>query len=119
MFFKQVMLFIMNEHRSDLRLFFRLNVFYGLLMGLSWLAFTLIPDISSQLPIGNIESLLNYADADSFSSVEIQASQVVNEFDSLLWLITAILGSVVLMLPVSWTYISIREQKHSNPHFHL
>ena len=112
MLFKQVMLFTMNHHRSDLRLFFRLNVFYSLLMGVGWLAFTLIPDISSQLPIGNIERLLNYADTDSFSSVEIQASQVVNEFDSLLWLITAILGSVVLMLPVSWTYISIREQKH-------
>lgn len=111
LYFKQVMIFTMNYHRRDLRLLFRLNVFYGLLMAVVWLAFTLIPDISSQLPIGNIERLLNYGDADSFSSVEIQASQVVNEFDSLLWLITAVLGSVILMLPVSWTYISIREQK--------
>lgn len=101
----------MDHHRRDLRLFFRLNVFYGLLMGAGWLAFMLIPDIASQLPIGNIERLLNYGNADSFSSVEIQASQVVSEFDSLLWLMTAILGAVVLMLPVSWTYISIREQK--------
>ena len=49
-------------------------------MGVGWLAFTLIPDISSQLPIGNIERLLNYGDTASFSGVEIQASQVVNEF---------------------------------------
>jgi hypothetical protein len=37
----------MDEQRRDLRLFFRLNVFYGLLVGVSWLAHALIPDISS------------------------------------------------------------------------
>ncbi len=45
MHFKQVMIFTMNLNRRDLRLFFRLNVFYGLLMGVSRFAFTLIPDI--------------------------------------------------------------------------
>ena len=102
----------MNRQRHDLRLFFRLNVFYGLLLAVSWLAYTLIPDISSQLPIGNIDRLLNYGAADDFTGVKIQASHVVSELDSLLWLLTAITGSVILMLPVSWTYISIREQKH-------
>jgi hypothetical protein len=100
-----------KEHR-DLHLLFRLNVFYGLLLFLGWLGNTLMPDLSSHLPIGNIERLLNYGDTDSFSGVEIHASQVVSEFDSLLWLLTAICGSVLLMLPVSWTYISIRELKY-------
>lgn len=102
----------MNVQRHDLHLFFRLNVFYGLLLAVGWLAFALLPDISSHLPIGNIERLLNYGEVDSFSSVEIHASEVVTEFDSMLWLMTAILGSAVLMIPVSWTYISIREQKY-------
>lgn len=100
----------MDEQRRDLRLFFRLNVFYGLLFGVSWLAHYLIPDISSYLPIGTIDRLMNYSDPDSFTGVEILASRVVNEFDSMIWLLTAILGAVVLMVPVSWTYISIREQ---------
>ena len=100
----------MDEHRRDLRLFSRLNVFYGLLFGLSWLAHALIPDISSHLPIGTIDRLMTYGETDSFTGVEIHASRVVSEFDSLIWLVTAELGSVLLMIPVSWTYISIREK---------
>jgi hypothetical protein len=100
----------MDEKRRDLRLFFRLNVFYGLLFGLTWLAHFFIPDISSYLPIGTIDRLMNYGDSDSFTGVEILASRVVNEFDSFIWLLTAILGAVLLMVPVSWTYISIRAQ---------
>jgi len=100
----------MDEQRRDLRLLFRLNVFYGLLFGVSWLAHVLIPDISSHLPIGTIDRLMNYGQADSFTGVEIHASRVVNEFDSLIWLVTAVFGAVLLMVPVSWTYISIREK---------
>lgn len=101
----------MDEQRRDLRLFFRLNVFYGLLILVSWLGYTLIPDISSHLPIGTIERLLNFGESDSFTGVEIHASQVVSELDSLIWLMTAICGAIVLMIPVSWTYISIRQKK--------
>lgn len=100
----------MDEQRRDMRLFFRLNVFYGLLFGLAWLAYFLVPDLSSHLPIGNIDRLMNYGDSDSFTGVEIHASRVVSEFDSMVWLVTAVLGAVLLMFPVSWTYISIREQ---------
>lgn len=106
------MIFGMNSERRDLHLFFRLNVFYGMLFLVAWVGFTLLPDLSSHLPIGNIERLLNYGETNSFDGVEIHASRVVSEFDSLLWLITAIVGAVLLMLPVSWTYISIREQKY-------
>jgi len=103
----------MNSEPRDLHLFFRLNVFYGLLLLVGWIGTYLMPDISSHLPIGNIERLLNYSGSESFGSdIEIHASRVVTEFDSLIWLLTAIIGSVVLMLPVSWTYISIRELKH-------
>jgi hypothetical protein len=107
---KPVMIRRMDEQRRDLRLFFRLNVFYILLFGVSWLAHVLIPDISSHLPIGTIDRLMNYGDTESFTGVEIHASRVVSEIDSLIWLITAILGAVLLMVPVSWTYISIREK---------
>lgn len=91
-------------------LFFKLTVFYVLLFGLSAFALYLDPDLGSKLPIGDIERFLGAeASEDGFpSGVEIQASQVVTQVDSMLWLVTAILGSVVLMIPVSWTYLSIR-----------
>jgi hypothetical protein len=100
------MISCMDAQKRDLRLFFRLNVFYGLLF------YALIPDVSSHLPFGTIERLMNYGEVDSFKGVEIHASQVISELDSLIWLLTAICGAVFLMIPVSWTYISIREKTH-------
>jgi len=47
-----------DEQRRDLRLFFRLNVFYGLLFGVSWLAYYLIPDISIREKTQMDQSLL-------------------------------------------------------------
>jgi hypothetical protein len=99
---------MMNSRLRDRALFFKLTVFYVLLFGLTALAFYFQPDIGSHLPIGDIERHLKTDTAGSLDGVEIQASQVVSEFDSLLWLVTAILGSVILMIPVSWTYLSIR-----------
>jgi len=97
------------ETRSHGRaLFYKLTVFYVLLFGLTALAFYIWPDIGSSLPIGDIERHLNTEAGGSFDGIEIQASQVVTEFDSMLWLVTAILGAVILMIPVSWTYLSIR-----------
>ena len=97
------------ETRSHGReLFYKLTAFYVALFGLTALGFYFWPDIGSSLPIGDIERHLNTAAGDSFDGIEIQASQVITEFDSLLWLVTAILGAVILMVPVSWTYLSIR-----------
>lgn len=99
----------MDTRSRDRALFYKLTVFYVLLFGLTALAFYIWPDIGSSLPIGDIERHLNtQSGAAGFEGIEIQASQVVTEFDSMLWLVTAVLGSVVLMIPVSWTYLSIR-----------
>lgn len=99
------------DHRSRSRkLFIQLTLFYVALFGLTAVAFKFMPDLGSHLPIGDIEHLITFDpdDGNPFEGIEIQASQVVTELDSLLWLVTAILGSVVLMIPVSWTYLSIR-----------
>lgn len=98
----------MSIRSRDRSLFHRLTMFYIVLFGLASVAFYFVPDLGSRLPVGDIERLLNYGGADAFDGIEIHASQVVTEFDSMLWLVTAILGSVILMVPVSWTYLSIR-----------
>lgn len=100
----------MSTRSRDRALFIKLTIFYVLLFGLTSLAFYYQPDLGSHLPVGDIEHLITFEPAGDgiYDGIEIQASQVVTEFDSLLWLVTAILGSVVLMIPVSWTYLSIR-----------
>ena len=102
----------METRSRDRELFYKLTVFYVVLFGLTALAYYIWPDIGSSLPIGDIERHLNTDAGDSFDGIEIQASQVITEFDSLLWLVTAILGAVILMVPVSWTYLSIRRLQH-------
>ena len=91
-------------------LFLKLTAFHVLLFGLTSLAFYIEPSLGSRLPVGDIERFLAEDESTGgfYDGVEIQASQVVTEVDSMLWLVTAILGSVVLMIPVSWTYLSIR-----------
>jgi len=101
----------MSKQSRSRALFLKLTVFYVALFGLTSLAFYFEPDLGSRLPVGDIERFLTPGDSEArgeFYGVEIQASQVVTEVDSMVWLVTAILGSVILMIPVSWTYLSIR-----------
>lgn len=101
----------MSKRSRSRTLFLKLTVFYAALFGLTSLAFYFEPDLGSRLPVGDIERFLSQGDSEArgeFYGVEIQASQVVSEVDSMVWLVTAILGSVILMIPVSWTYLSIR-----------
>jgi len=100
----------MNRRSLDRSLLFKLTVFYGLLFGLTSLGYYIEPDLGSHLPIGDIERHLNTATENPFDGIEIQASRVITEFDSMLWLVAAIMGSVILMIPVSWTYLAIRRQ---------
>lgn len=105
---KPIILDTMIRRARDRALLAKLTAFYVVIFGLAWIGFQINPDLGSHLPIGDIEKHLKAGDSASFEGFEIQASRVVTEADSVLWLVTAILGSVVLMIPVSWTYLSIR-----------
>ena len=94
----------------DLRLFVKLTAYYLVLGGILWVAFALVPDLHKQLPLGVVEDLLSQDDLSGLSMVEIHATNVTTELEGILWLIVAILGSVVLMIPVSWVYMEIRTQ---------
>jgi hypothetical protein len=101
----------MREFR-DINLFVRLTAYYLLWGGVLWLAFELVPDLHRHLPIGVIEQLIGAEDDPTgFSGVQIHASSVNTEFGGVLWLVTAILGAVLVMLPVSWVYMEVRERR--------
>ena len=111
--FKQLSLATMNSRFRAQSLLFKLILFYAVLFGAASLALHLEPNLGSRLPIGDIERFLAEDEGSSafYDGVEIQASQVETKVDSMMWLVTAILGSVVLMIPVTWTYLSIRRLK--------
>jgi hypothetical protein len=93
-----------------LNLFVRLTVYYLVIALVIWTAYSQYPDLQRHLPLGVVEHLLAEDDPTGLSGVEIHASSVTNEFGGIVWLVVAILGAVILMIPVSWVYMAIRTQ---------
>ena len=93
-----------------MRLFLRLNLFYGLLAALIWGGYQLVPDLHRYLPLGVVETLFNRDQGGDIGGIVIHASNVTDEVGGLVWLVVAIVGAVTLMVPVSWTYIAVRSK---------
>jgi len=93
-----------------MRLFLRLNVFYIILGSLIWGGYRLVPDLHRYLPLGVVENLLSQDHSDGVGGIVIHASNVTDEVGGLIWLVTAILGAVALMVPVTWTYMAVRSR---------
>ena len=95
-----------------LRLFAQLSVYY-LVIGIAvYMALRLYPWARDYLPVGGVEALINQpqqAGANGLTGVQVQQAHNVDSLgDSLFWLSTAIIGALLTSLPVSWTYMSIR-----------
>ncbi len=93
-----------------MRLFLRLNLFYGSLGLLIWVGYQLVPDLNRYLPLGVIENLFDQGMPGDLNGVVIHASNVTSQVSGLVWLVAAIFGAVILMIPVMWTYITIRRE---------
>jgi len=93
-----------------MRLFLRLNLFYSVLALLIWGGYQIVPDLHRYIPLGVVENLISQSESSDLGGVVIHASNVTDEAGGLMWLVMAILGSVALMVPVSWTYLAIRSK---------
>ena len=86
----------------------RLTLFY---IGVTAIVFVLaraVPDFRDYLPIGGSETLLTNTGHDPFTAIEIGAEGVKNLKDSLLWLVIAVVGAIVTVVPLAWTYMAVR-----------
>lgn len=96
-----------------LKLLTRLVVYYGTLAAIVALALWQFPGLEHQLPIGRVQTLI--AEADGAKIVAGHASPVLATAQTpgpgLVWMVIAVFGAVAAALPVSWTYMEIR-----NPH---
>lgn len=91
-------------------LFTRLTVYYLAVSAIVFALVTLVPESIDFLPIGGAEALLSGPGEDPFESIEIGATQISNLGDSVLWLLIAVVGAILTILPVSWTYMAIRNR---------
>jgi hypothetical protein len=100
----------MREFR-DIHLFVRLTAYYAAIGLLLWLGYRYVPDLHRHLPLGVVEQLISAEDDPTgFVGVQIHASQVTSEFGGMLWLTVALVGSIIVMLPVSWVYMDIHKR---------
>ena len=95
-----------------MRLFGLLTAYYLVIGGLVYLALMTFPEVRDYLPVGGVEELINQPQqpaANSLTAMQAQGSGQVDSLgDSLFWLTTAIIGALLISLPVAWTYMSIR-----------
>jgi hypothetical protein len=90
------------------RLALRLTLFYAAVTALALLAARYIPDFRTYLPVGGAKDLLSGAPSDPFTAIEIGAEGVNNLRESLVWLAIAVLGAILTVIPLAWTYVAVR-----------
>ena len=93
------------------KLFLRLTLFYVGVTSLVFALSMLVPGFQQFLPIGGAESLLAGPADDPFESIAIGATRVGNLWESILWLVIAVVGVLLTVLPISWTYMASRSPK--------
>jgi len=91
-------------------LFTRLTVYYLAIGAIVFTAVTLAPRVGEFLPIGGAEALITGPRNDPFDSIEIAADEVSTLGESILWLVIAVTGALLTVLPVGWVYMSIRKR---------
>ena len=100
---------IWARHRV-VHLFMKLTIYYCAITAFVAAALTLFPALSDYMPVGGAKSLIGDVSKDPFTAIETNAVQISTVWGSLLWMSIAITGAVLTILPVSWTYMSIRKR---------
>ena len=93
------------------QLFLKITLYYLAVTGVTLALTLLVPGFKHYLPMGGAESLLSGPAEDPFESIQIGATQVGNLAESMLWLVMAVTGALLTVLPVSWVYMACRDPK--------
>jgi hypothetical protein len=91
------------------KLLVKLTIYYAVIGVLVFAAIRIWPAITGWLPIGGVEQLIAQPAKNPLHATEaVRAAHVGNLGQSLFWLAVAIVGALVVALPVSWVYMGIR-----------
>ena len=83
---------------------------YYVVIGLAlFIALKIWPDLRHYLPIGGAEQLITQPTKNPLHASEaVRAAHVANFGEIVFWLVVAIIAAIVVSLPVSWTYMTVR-----------
>jgi Domain of unknown function (DUF4956) len=96
--------------QRGVHLFLKLTIYYACVTAVVFAATKLYPQLRAYLPIGGALQFLGDVTKDPFKAIEINASEISSLSGSVIWISIAITGAVLTILPVSWTYMSIRKR---------
>lgn len=94
------------------KLLVQLTIYYVIIGAIVLVALRIWPAIAGWLPIGGVEQLIAQPAKNPLHAAEaVRAAHVSNLGQSLFWLAVAIIGAVVVAIPVSWVYMGIRNDE--------
>lgn len=96
---------------SARHLFLRLTLFYAVVLGLALALGLLWPGFTDYLPVGGAKGLLSQNGTDPLAGMDVATRRVETLASSVIWLLCAVAGALVAVVPVTWIYIACRDRK--------
>ena len=97
----------MNSPRT--RLFWKVAVYYGICFALVAIAGLTHPEWMTQLPFGGIDALQNDKTiVESTIAIDdlLATNRPMNLFDDAMNLVSALMGALIVMIPLRWVYMA-------------
>ena len=91
------------------KLLAQITIYYLAIALLVFIALKLWPDARGYLPVGGVEQLISQPSKNPLeASQAVRAEHVANFGQSVFWLVVAIIAAILVSLPVSWVYMTVR-----------
>jgi hypothetical protein len=91
------------------KLLLQITIYYLAIGLVVYVALKIWPDMRGYLPVGGVEQLITAPTKNPLQASEaVRAAHVANLGQSIFWLIVAIVAAILVSLPVSWVYMTVR-----------
>jgi hypothetical protein len=91
------------------RLLLQITAYYLIISVAIFVALKVWPELRGYLPIGGVEQLITQPSKNPLQASEaVRAAHVANFGQSVFWLVVAIIAAIIVSLPVSWVYMTVR-----------
>jgi len=91
------------------KLLIQITIYYLAIALAVFIALKLWPELRGYLPVGGVEQLITQPAKNPLQASEaVRAAHVANFGQSVFWLIVAIIAAIIVSLPVSWVYMTVR-----------
>ena len=91
------------------RLLVHITAYYLVIALAIFIALKIWPELRGYLPIGGVEQLISQPTKNPLQASEaVRAAHVANFGQSIFWLVVAIVAAILVSLPVSWIYMTVR-----------